>query len=105
MILYKSYGKNHATITERPWDTLKSQISKKESELTKAVIAFNAADLEKKNQLDIKQFTVAIQSLDWLPSEKAVIEDFFHLLDENSDGTLDVNEFLMVVRTMTLEEE
>ena len=89
----------------RPWDTFVSQISNNDSELTKAVIAFNDVDLDNNNELNLQQFTTAIQSLDWLPSEKEIIRDYFHLLDKNDDGILDKDEFLMVIRTMSLEEE
>ena len=105
IILYLSYGSKHVAITERPWDTFLSKIKNNDSELTKAVIAFNAADLENNNHLNLKEFTAAIRSLDWLPSETDIIRDFFHLLDENNDGILDIDEFLMVIRTMSLEEE
>ena len=105
LILYKSYGKNHVTITERPWGTFVSQISNNDSQLTKAVIAFSDVDLETNNELNLEQFTTAIQSLDWLPSEKDTIRDYFHLLDKNDDGIIDMDEFLMVIRTMSLEEE
>ena len=104
-ILYVSYGKKHVTITERPWNTFFSQIRDNESELTRAVTAFHAADLENNNHLNLKEFTAAIRSLDWLPYEKDIIRDFFHQLDENNDGILDIDEFLMVIRTMSLEEE
>ena len=67
--------------------------------------AFNASDLENNNHLNLKEFTAAIRSLDWLPSETDIIRDFFHLLDQNNDGILDIDEFLMVIRTMSLEEE
>ena len=69
------------------------------------VIAFNDVDLESNNELNLEQFTAAIQSLDWLPSEKDTIRDYFHLLDKNDDGILDMDEFLMVIRAMSLEEE
>ena len=105
LILYKSYGKNHVTITERPWETFVSQISNNDSELTKAVIAFSDVDLESNNELNLEQFTAAIQSLDWLPSEQEIISDFFHSFDENNDGILDIDEFLMAIRAMSLEEE
>ncbi len=105
IVLYASYGRKHVTITERPWNTFFSQIRDNESELTRAVIAFHAADLENNNHLTLKEFTAAIRSLDWLPSEKDIIRDFFHSLDENNDGILDIDEFLMVIRTMSLEEE
>ena len=105
IILYASYGRKHVTITERPWDTFFSQIRENESELTRAVTAFHAADLENNNHLTLKEFTAAIRSLDWLPSENDIIRDFFHRLDENNDGILDIDEFLMVIRTMSLEEE
>ena len=105
LILYASYGRKHVTITERPWNTFFSQIRENESELTRAVTAFHAADLENNNHLTLKEFTAAIRSLDWLPSENDIIRDFFHRLDENNDGILDIDEFLMVIRTMSLEEE
>jgi Ca2+-binding EF-hand superfamily protein len=69
------------------------------------VIAFNDVDLDNNNELNLQQFTTAIQSLDWLPSEKEIIRDYFHLLDKNDNGILDIDEFLMVIRTMSLEEE
>ena len=69
------------------------------------MIAFNDVDLDNNNELNLQQFTTAIQSLDWLPSEKEIIRDYFHLLDKNDDGILDIDEFLMVIRTMSLEEE
>ena len=104
-ILYASYGKIHSTSTERPWATFISGINNVESELMKAVTAFHAADIENNNHLNLRQFTAAIRSLDWLPNEGEVIRDFFHRLDENNDGILDIDEFLIVIRTMTAEEE
>ena len=104
-ILYLTYGKNHSTLTERPWTTFISKLKNIESELMKAVNAFNAADTENNNHLNLKQFTAAIRSLDWLPNEGEVIRDFFHRLDENNDGILDIDEFLIVIRTMTAQEE
>lgn len=104
-ILYLTYGKNHSTLTERPWTTFMSKLKNIESELMKAVNAFNEADTEKNNHLNLKQFTAAIRSLDWLPNEGEVIRDFFHRLDENNDGILDIDEFLIVIRTMTAQEE
>ena len=71
----------------------------------KAVNAFNEADTENNNHLNLNQFTRAINSLDWLPNEGEVIRDFFHRLDENNDGILDIDEFLIVIRTMTAQEE
>ncbi len=105
IILYASYGKNHATKTERPWNTFLSKITNNESELMRAVAIFRASDLENNNHLNLKEFTAAIRSLEWLPNESDIIRDFFHLLDENKDGTLGIDEFLMVIRSMTLEEE
>jgi len=104
-ILYASYGKIHSPSTERPWATFISGINNVESELMKAVTAFHAADIENNNHLNLRQFTAAIRSLDWLPNEGEVIRDFFHRLDENNDGILDIDEFLIVIRTMTAEEE
>ena len=105
IILYSTYGKKHSTLTERPWTTFSSKIKNIESELMKAVNAFNTADIENNNHLNLNQFTRAIRTLDWLPNEGEVIRDFFHRLDENNDGILDIDEFLIVIRTMTAEEE
>lgn len=105
IILYSTYGKKHITITERPWDTFFSKIRDMESELMRAVDIFHASDIEDNNHLTLTQFTSAIKSLDWLPNETEIIRDFFHLLDENNDGVLDIDEFLMIIRTMTVEEE
>ena len=104
-ILYATYGKKHSALTERPWMTFISGIKNLESELMKAVSAFNEADVENNNHLNLNQFTGAIKSLDWLPNEGEVIRDFFHRLDENNDGILDIDEFLIVIRTMTAQEE
>ncbi|MEC8979308.1 MAG: amino acid permease [Candidatus Thermoplasmatota archaeon] len=105
LILYTSYGKKHITITERPWNTFVSRINDNESELMRAVTAFHASDIENNNHLNLKEFTAAIRSLEWLPDEPDIIRDFFHLLDENNDGVLDIDEFLMVIRTMSAEDE
>ncbi|DAC26785.1 MAG TPA: amino acid permease [Candidatus Thalassarchaeaceae archaeon] len=105
LILYASYGKNHVTNTERPWNTFISKITDNESELMRAVTVFRASDLENNNHLNLREFTAAIRALEWLPNEKDIIRDFFHLLDENNDGVLDIDEFLMVIRTMSAEEE
>ena len=66
---------------------------------------FHASDIENNNHLNLKEFTAAIRALDWLPDEKDIIREFFHLLDEDNDGVLGIDEFLMVIRTMTAEEE
>ncbi len=105
MIIYTSYGKIHSASTERPWATFISGVNNVESELMRAVTAFHAADIENNNHLNLREFTAAIRSLDWLPNERGVIRDFFHMLDINQDGILDIDEFLIVIRTMTAEEE
>tara|TARA_B100000902_G_scaffold90588_1_gene94234 strand:+ start:5742 stop:7454 length:1713 start_codon:yes stop_codon:yes gene_type:complete len=103
--MYIAYGRKHTTSTERPWATFISGINNVESELMRAVTAFHASDIENNNHLNLREFTAAIRSLDWLPNERGVIRDFFHMLDTNQDGILDIDEFLIIIRTMTAEEE
>jgi len=102
---YYGYGKNHAHPRETPFETFRRQFTNpSKAEHDRRVAVFHAADLGGKNHLTLSEFQHALESLDFNfnNDESRLI---FHKADINSDGFVDIDEFVTTFENNILEEE
>ena len=119
-IIYKSYGESRGENEITPWETSRKMLTDPdEVERRRRFAAFHAADTEATGKLNLGQFVSAIRALGYIEgesskiddealvishtrhnSENQLVRDFFHWGDRDTDGLIDVDEFLDMVREM-----
>ena len=119
-IIYKSYGEGRVENEITPWETSRKMLTDPdEVERRRRFAAFHAADTEATGKLNLGQFVSAIRALGYIEgesskiddealvishtrnnSENQLVRDFFHWGDRDTDGLIDVDEFIDMVQEM-----
>jgi len=103
MVIYTFYGKNHTEKPITPWETFRLQFTNPdEVEHRRRWAAFHAADTDRNNHLNLKEFIAAMVSLGFSDNYDT-LREYFHMADENKDGTLEIDEFLLGVEELEIK--
>ena len=98
VIIYQSYGKKYAHSSITPWSTFRLQLTNPdEVEHRRRWAAYHAADTERNNHLNLHEFISAMESLGFSGDGHDALREYFHAADENEDGILEIDEFLIYV--------
>tara|TARA_B110000967_G_C18883539_1_gene562508 strand:+ start:412 stop:2079 length:1668 start_codon:yes stop_codon:yes gene_type:complete len=97
-IIYFSYGKKHQKPEITPWNTFRLMLTNPdEVEHRRRHAAFHAADIEGTNHLNLHEFVAAMTALGYNGENQDTLRSYFHSVDENEDGVIDIDEFLIYV--------
>ena len=103
MLIYTFYGQNHTEKPITPWETFRLQFTNPdEVEHRRRWAAFHAADTDRNNHLNLKEFIAAMVSLGFSDNYDT-LREYFHKADENKDGTLEIDEFLLGVEELEIK--
>ncbi len=103
MLIYTFYGKNHTEKPITPWETFRLQFTNPdEAEHRRRWAAFHAADTDRNNHLNLKEFIAAMVSLGFSDNYDT-LREHFHMADQNKDGTLEIDEFLLGVEEFEIK--
>ena len=103
MLIYTFYGQNHTEKPITPWETFRLQFTNPdEAEHRRRWAAFHAADTDRNNHLNLKEFIAAMVSLGFSDNYDT-LREYFHTADENKDGTLEIDEFLLGVEELEIK--
>jgi amino acid transporter len=99
--IYQGYGKNHINPKITPWATFRLMLTNpSEVEHRRRYAAFHAADVEGTNHLNLHEFIAAMSALGYRGEDDS-LRSYFHVVDDNGDGVIDVDEFLSHVEETT----
>tara|TARA_B100000767_G_C19546639_1_gene443130 strand:- start:82 stop:747 length:666 start_codon:yes stop_codon:yes gene_type:complete len=97
-IIYFSYGKKHQKPEITPWNTFRLMLTNPdEVEHRRRHAAFHAADTEGTNHLNLHEFVAAMSALGYNGENQDSLRSYFHSADDNEDGVIDIDEFLIYV--------
>ena len=106
IIIYQSYGKKHTgnkLIT--PWETFRLTFTNPDRvEHRRRWAAFHAADTGRNNHLNLSEFIAAMQSLGFPGESEDALREYFHSADDDQDGILDIDQFLLGVEELEFDE-
>jgi len=103
MLIYTFYGQNHTEKPITPWETFRLQFTNPdEAEHRRRWAAFHAADTDRNNHLNLKEFIAAMVSLGFSDNYDT-LREYFHMADQNKDGTLEIDEFLLGVEEFEIK--
>ena len=101
-IMYYSYGKRHQKPEITPWNTFRLMlINPDQVEHRRRYAAFHAADIEGTNHLNLHEFMAAMTALGYKGDDADALRSYFHSIDSNFDGVIDIDEFLTYVEETT----
>ncbi|MGY8703075.1 MAG: amino acid permease [Candidatus Poseidoniales archaeon] len=101
-IMYYSYGKRHQKPEITPWNTFRLMlINPDQVEHRRRYAAFHAADIEGTNHLNLHEFIAAMTALGYKGDDVDALRSYFHSIDSNFDGVIDIDEFLTYVEETT----
>ncbi len=97
--IFQSYGRKHHNIEITPWETFRIMFTNPDAaEHRRRLAAFHAADLESTNHLNLREFVGAMRALGYdeqdFSQRSRPLRDYFHAADDDSDGIIDIDEFL-----------
>ncbi|RAH16366.1 MAG: amino acid transporter [Methanobacteriota archaeon] len=106
LVIYHSYGKKNVEYEITPWETFKLMFTNpNQAEKRRFYAAFHAADSTNKGHLNLNEFISAMYSLQLDPElNDKTLRRYFHSADLNSDGVVDVEEFLISIQGIIEEE-
>ncbi len=99
-LTYVSYGRHHSQVRTTPFKSLREHFAnptKQQHDLRHA--AFKAADFGKKNHLTLPEFINALEALG-VAFTNDEFREIFHSADEDENGVIDIDEFLITVETI-----
>ena len=99
-LTYVTYGRHHSQVRTTPFKSLREHFAnptKQQHDLRHA--AFKAADFGKKNHLTLPEFINALEALG-VAFTNDEFREIFHSADEDENGVIDIDEFLITVETI-----
>ena len=104
-LIYQSYGKKHQSHKVSPWETFRlMSTDPQRAESRRRASAFFAADTWGNNLLTLRQFMSCVDALGMEYEDVDTLRDYFHAADDNSDGLIHLEQFLMALETMASDE-
>ena len=105
-MIYVGYGKRHISQRISPWETFRLMNSAPErAEERRRTAAFFAADTWGNKLLTLRQFTSAVDALGMRADDPDKLRVYFHAADDNGDGLIHLEQYLMALETMASDEE
>ena len=105
-IIYTGYGSRHTSYRISPWETYKLMTTDPEgAEKIRRTAAFYAADTWDNELLTLREFESAVQALGLETGEQGRTHTFFQAADDNSDGLIRLQEFLLATESMATQQE
>ncbi len=104
-LIYQGYGKKHQSHKVSPWETFRlMSTDPRRAESRRRASAFFAADTWGNNLLTLRQFMSCVNALDMECEDVDTLRDYFHAADENGDGLIHLEQYLMALETMASDE-
>lgn len=104
-LIYQIYGKRHLSHKISPWETFRLMSSDPyRAESRRRSAAFFSADTWGNNLLTLRQFTSCVEALGMEYEGADTLRDYFHAADENGDGLIHIDQFLMALEAMASED-
>jgi amino acid transporter len=105
LLIYQGYGKKHQSHKISPWETFKMMSSDPyRAESRRRASAFFAADTWGNKLLTLRQFMSCVDALGLDYGDTDNLRDYFHAADENGDGLIHLEQYLMALETMASDE-
>ena len=64
---------------------------------------YKRQDIDRNNHLNLNEFISAMQSLGFPGEGEDALREYFHAADENQDGILEIDEFLLGVEELEFD--
>ena len=104
-LIYMGYGRSHQSHKVSPWETFRLMSTDPyRAESRRRTAAFYAADTWGNKLLTLRQFISTVDALGIDYEDADTLREYFHAADENGDGLIHLDQFLMALETMAAED-
>ena len=104
-LIYMGYGRRHQSHKVSPWETFRLMSSDPyRAESRRRTAAFYAADTWGNKLRTLRQFISTVDALGIDYEDADTLREYFHAADENGDGLIHLDQFLMALETMAAED-